>query len=132
MKTTNPKIGVWKCERGGEAEVFQTVKRGRHFYTKCDCCGLNQGTGAGRQQQIFDQAQFFDRAAIVIPSGVTASGAKVIEQKPEPEKIAHDFDPSQPAPEDEKSEAVAPSGGIKRFIPGLAFLAAAGVGLWMS
>lgn len=133
MKSANPKIGVWKCERGGVAEVFQTVKRGRHFYTKCDCCGLNQGTGVGRQQQIFDEAEFFDRAAIVIPSGVTAGGAKVIESSPvEPEKIADDFDPSRPVPEEEKSAPVEQGGGIKRFIPGLVFLTAAGVGLWMS
>lgn len=134
MKTVNPKIGVWKCERGGIAEVFQTTKRGRHFYTRCDCCGLNQGTGAGRQQQIFDEAQFIDRAAIAIPSGVTVGGAKVIDlPPPEPEKIALDFDPTEPpAPSETKSEPEQTGAGFKRFLPGVLFIAAAGVGLWMS
>lgn len=133
MRAVNQKIGVWTCERGGVADVFQTVKRGRHFYTKCECCGLNQGTGAGRQQQIYDEAQFIDSAAIVIPSGVVAGGAKVIEQKPEPEKIEdEDFDPSEPVQGETKQKAVASGGGFRRFLPGVILLAAAGVGAWMA
>ena len=131
MKTVNQKIGTWECERGGLADVFQTVKRGRHFYTKCECCGLNQGTGAGRQQQIFDEAQFIDKTSVVIPSGVTVGGARVIESAPEPKKIELDFDPAQPVESESKAVQVKER-SIVRFVPAIAFLAAAGVGLWMS
>lgn len=133
MKQTNPKIGHWTCEQGGDAEVFQTVKRGRHFYTKCECCGLNQGTGAARQQRIFDGAQFIDRAAIAIPSGVTIAGGKVIDQPAqEPEKVALDFDPTEPAEGEVVSERPPVEANFKRFLPGILFVAAAGVGLWMN
>ncbi len=133
MKTQNQKIGTWECERGGAADVFQTVKRGRHFYTKCECCGLNQGTGAGRQQQIFDEAQFIDKTAVVIPSGVTAGGARVIESAPEPKKIesVSDFDPAQPLESEPKAVATSDRSMV-RMMPGVLFLLAAGVGLWMS
>lgn len=134
MKPANPKIGVWTCEQGGTAEVFQTVKRGRHFYTKCECCGLNQGTGAGRQQRIFNEAKFIDRAAIAIPSGVTVGGGNVIDQPAKgQERIALDFDPTEPAPQSEaESEPTKAGAGFKRFLPGVLFIAAAGVGLWMN
>lgn len=133
----NPLLGHWKCERGGNAEVFQTKKRGSHFYTRCDCCGLNQGTGAGRQQDIYDKAVFLAGVTVAKPSNVgDAPGEKVIEH--EPAKLESgtqgdsDFDPKEiPAdepvkkPEDKKS-------GFARFVPGVVLLAAAGVGLWMS
>jgi hypothetical protein len=136
----NQKIGTWKCERSGVADVFQTVKRGRHFYTRCDCCGLNQGTGSARQQQIFNEAQFIDKSAVVIPSGVSMA-AKVIEHepvKPEPAKLEDkrpgnaDFNPKE-MPADEPVKAPADKKpGFMRFLPGVILLAAAGVGVWMS
>jgi hypothetical protein len=133
----NQKIASWVCERGGQADVYQTVKRGRHFYTRCDCCGLNQGTGSARQQQIFDEAVFIDKGTIVVPSGVSVSGAKVVDldavKKIEGEGLgrgAGDFDPSEavdsvePAPEKPRSAL--------RFFPVVVLLAAAGAGLWMN
>lgn len=138
MNEKNQKIASWVCERGGQADVFQTVKRGRHFYTRCDCCGLNQGTGSARQQQIFDEAVFLDKSAVVIPSGVSASGAKVIEpdpeKKPAVENIGHvpgdDFDPS--AVVDDVEPVTEKPRSAMRFFPAVVLLAAAGFGLWMN
>lgn len=142
MSGKNPKIGTWTCERGGNADVFQTIKKGRHFYTHCECCGLNQGTGSRRQQQIFNEAQFIDKTAVVIPSGVSMSeSAKVIEHepaKPALEKITSDeladFDPKEiPADEPAQKPADKKPGGFARLLPGLAlFAVAAGAGLWMN
>ncbi len=137
MSDKNQKIGTWTCEQGGDAEVFQTVKRGRHFYTRCECCGLNQGTGVKRQQRIFDEAKFLDKSAVFIPSGVSASGGVVIEQEPVKKSGAPvlDFDPNEKAPEEiVQSAPVQPADkpGFARFLPGVILLAAAGVGLWMN
>lgn len=143
MSGRNPKIGTWKCERGGAADVFQTVKKGRHFYTHCECCGLNQGTGSRRQQQIFNEAQFIDKTSVVIPSGVSMSesseSSKVIEHEPVrpalekiPNAAAADFDPKE-IPADEPKPSDKKIAGIARFLPGLALFAlAAGAGLWMN
>jgi hypothetical protein len=134
----NQKIASWVCERGGQADVYQTVKRGRHFYTRCDCCGLNQGTGAARQQQIFDEAVFLDRSAVAVPSGVSAAGAKVVEQEPVKKPAAEsvnpgpgaDFDPSAIV-ESGEQEQEKPRSAL-RFLPAVALLVAAGAGLWMN
>ena len=135
MNEKNQKIADWVCDQGGAAEVFQTVKRGRHFYTRCDCCGLNQGTGTVRQQKIFDEAVFLDKSGVVIPSGVSV-GAKVIEREPvktlESENISHgpeDFDPSEVSEDLEVQEK--PRSAL-RLLPAVVLLAAAGAGLWMS
>ena len=69
-KEPNQVIGYWTCQEGGKAEVFQTKKRGRHFYTRCTCCGFQQGTGANRQQKIYDEAEFLSGVTVVKPSNV--------------------------------------------------------------
>lgn len=138
---SNPQLGYWTCERGGKADVYQTLKKGRHFYTKCSCCGLNQGTGTARQQAIFDEAEFFQEVTIARPSGVVDKadpGAVVNDppkvehkpkQKPEP-KAAPDFDPTLPV--DEPVQVIdEPKKGFARFLPGVILLVAAGVGAWM-
>lgn len=139
---SNPQLGYWTCERGGKAEVYQTLKKGRHFYTKCSCCGLNQGTGTARQQAIFDEVELFAEVTIARPSGVVDKadpGAVVNDppkvehkprQKPVP-KVEPDFDPTLPAdepvavePEPEKK-----SSGVLLALS--VFAAAVGVGVWM-
>lgn len=110
-----PIIGHWVCSEGGRAEVTQTVKRGNHFNTKCDCCGFVQGTGAKRQTAIWQTADFFEGATVIKPANVSESDAKEINREPEkagddvskvtePEQA--DFDPSESVPEPEsKPEA---------------------------
>jgi hypothetical protein len=138
----NPVIGSWQCSEGGSAEVKQTKKRGRHFYTQCECCGLQQGTGAALQQRIWDEAEFLPGVAVVRPSNVLEKGntvsetgasepAKATEPASEPEpKAPGDFDPNEPEPISEPEPTQSGFSGAK-IIAGLALLAAAGVGAWM-
>lgn len=128
----NEVLGHWTCEQGGRAEVMQTKKRGRHFYTRCDCCGLNQGTGQKRQQRIFDEAEFSDRAALVIPSNVEVGNVIPDKSEPVPKPEPADFDPTEPEPESEPSGVTSGAVGFKKFIPGAVLLLAAGVGVWMN
>ena len=126
---------------GGVADVYQTKKRGRHFYTRCDCCGLNQGTGSGRQQKIFDEATF-TAVDFVTPSNVDANKAVVSEQ-PEPMKktqipnqsASDDFNPNEQISEEPSQEVTqAPSErkGLKIGLALLAMGASVGAGIWMS
>lgn len=128
----NQLLGHWTCERGGNAEVYQTKKRGSHFYTRCECCGLNQGTGAGRQQDIYDKAIFVPGVTVVKPSNVGESGKNIINDSPkvEPEKLPPpgDFDPTVVDPEQAKEPEKKASGV---WLPLSIFVAAVGAGIWM-
>lgn len=135
LKPINEKIGTWVCGAGGVAEVFQTKKPGRHFYTRCKCCGLNQGTGAARQQRIYDEAVFIDKSAIVIPSGVSV-GASL-----DHEMVGHEETKPQSSPVDEvknwtpdelESEPVhvEQKSVLAKLAPFLIVAAAVGVGIW--
>lgn len=128
----NQLLGHWKCERGGNAEVFQTKKRGSHFYTRCDCCGLNQGTGAGRQQDIYDNAVFLSGVTVVKPSNVSDTpGQKVIEHEPvRVEPVTRDFDPAIDIQDEPVEEPEKKTGGV--LLPLSIFFAAVGAGLWLS
>ena len=129
----NQLLGHWKCERGGNAEVYQTKKRGSHFYTRCECCGLNQGTGAGRQQDIYDNAVFLPGLTVVKPTNVGEQKAKVIESDspgdtgklPPP----RDFDPAVDVPPEPQEPEKKASGVL---LPLSIFIAAVGAGLWIS
>lgn len=136
----NPKLGTVRCPAGNTADVYQTRKRGRHFYTRCDCCGLMQGTGKQRQQFIWDNADFQTDAHR--PSNVTESPesqGEVVDQpaaepKPEASEPAGDFDPTaESEPEPESTEPEPTSGGAKAGLVavGLTLLAGA-VGVWMN
>ncbi|WP_444884853.1 hypothetical protein [Microbulbifer sp. PSTR4-B] len=70
----NPVIGHWQCPEGSKAEVRQAAKRGRHFYTSCDCCGVNMGAGAARQTKIWREAEFLQGADVFKPSNVSDEG----------------------------------------------------------
>lgn len=90
-RAEKPLLGHIECQMGERAEVRQTSKRGAHFYTRCDCCGLMQGTGAKVQQKIWDKAEWLPGAVYSRPSNVTDKGLEpvaaievvpAIEQKP--------------------------------------------------
>lgn len=137
----NPKLGTVRCPAGGVADVYQTRKRGRHFYTRCECCGLMQGTGQKRQQYIWDNAEFLPGVTVHKPANVEdagkgepeqtggeQTGGKLAYSAPEP-----DFDPAE-EPEEPGQEG---ENENKRPIrTGLAALGvtllAVGAGLWMS
>lgn len=133
MSSDNALLGYWTCERGGRAEVRQTKKQGRHFYTKCDCCGLNQGTGAKRQQEIWDSAEFVDKSVVARPLNVVIDAVAVNEPAPKVEapKVdpVGDFNPTAEPVVSPPSEQ---KNGFVKFVPGLVLLAAAGVGAWLS
>jgi hypothetical protein len=138
VTSPNPILGYWKCERGGRAEVRQTKKKGRHLYTQCQCCGLNQGTGDARQQQIWDEMETLPEATIVRPSNVqetkpylSEDGATEPKKPSEPEpKAPSDFDPAEPEPESEPEPTASGFSGTK-LVAGLALILAAGAGAWM-
>lgn len=140
-KETRPALGVWRCPMGGSALVYQTVKAGNHFYTHCACCGLQQGTGAARQQRIWDETEFYNRGSVVRPGNVA------IDLKPEsepseaataeavPDKGEADFDPGEREvdPEAEKQPEKREGGGVlKKVIPLVLLFGAGVVGSWMS
>lgn len=137
----NELLGHVTCPQGGRAEVRQTKKAGRHFYTSCECCGLNQGAGQARQQHIYDNAEFLQGVTVVRPSNVTETAKPVNDPEPvkpaeasEPESKGQlepvgDFDPAATEPESNNAPA---SRGLVRFLPGVILLAAAGVGAWMA
>lgn len=141
QKPINEKIGTWVCGGGGVADVYQTKKQGKHFYTRCDCCGLVQGTGKALQQRIYDTAKFIDKSAIAVPSGVDIGAfldaevgqefkqteAPVNNDKQQSEAV--DFDPT----EIEESEPVRREGVgfFKKIVPFFVVAAAVGVGAWM-
>lgn len=132
----NEIIGYWTCPEGGKAEVTQTKKRGRHFNTRCDCCGFNQGTGAPRQQKIWDQAEFLPGVTVVRPSNVTETQAKPPVNEPEPETVPatveqpaltelDDYDPdelSDPEPEPETEQAPPAAGSGLRKAAGVSLI----------
>lgn len=130
MREQNPLLGHWQCPEGGRAEVYQTKKAGRHFYTRCACCGLMQGTGAALQQRIFDQAVFLPAVAVVAPSNVVMDKSRVVEVEPVVTKPALDFDPSEPVP-DERVEAATEKPRFDFLVPLGAFLVAGAAALWM-
>lgn len=137
----NVLLGYITCPKGSRAEVRQTIKKGRHFYTNCgkECCGLVQGTGAVIQQDIYDNAEFLPGVTIVKPANVVEKSEPVgepkrIEAAPESEPEAKpkrepqsDFDPVESEVEAVPSEPR----GLVRFVPGIVLLVAAGVGVWM-
>lgn len=141
MKPRNEKLGTWTCDAGGVADVFQTKKLGKHFYTHCDCCGLNQGTGTARQQKIFDEAEFINKATVVVPSNVNVGKIGVVSTvPPELEKPADknsgapakDFDPSEPVPQSVGQQEESKPFPTGKFIAGIAFMLAAGAGIWLN
>lgn len=138
MKPKNEKLGTWKCSAGGTADVFQTKKLGRHFYTHCACCGLNQGTGAARQQKIFDEAVFINPSAVLVPSNVKVGNvvSSVPPELEKPESVkqsapAQDFNPNEPVEQVAQSAPAQPFPTGKLFA-GVVLLLAAGAGAWMN
>ena len=139
----NQLLGHWVCDLGGQAEVYQTKKKGDHFYTRCQCCGLVQGTGAQRQQKIYSEAKFISGVTVRVPANVDANAAKAAPvNEPEPEQeqakpAVSDFDPSE-KPSEEQSEVTETEPGVNRLgvaakaLPLLVLGIAAGVGAWMN
>lgn len=135
----NPKLGTVGCPAGGVADVYQTRKRGKHFYTRCECCGLLQGTGQKRQQFIWDNAEFLPGVTVHKPANVddTGKGEAEPEAAQEPESApepASDFDPAaEPEPVNQELEQEQSGSGIKTGLAAVGVtLLAVGAGLWMS
>lgn len=138
--SNNELLGHVVCSQGGRAEVRQTKKAGRHFYTSCECCGLNQGTGQTRQQHIYDKAEFLPGVTVVRPSNVVETAKPVGEPEPEKPPVSGEPEPKpkaepvsdfNPYESEQVSEPSPASRGVVRFLPGVILLAAAGVGVWM-
>ncbi|WP_045827158.1 hypothetical protein [Teredinibacter turnerae] len=136
MSDPNKLLGHWTCPEGGKAEVYQTKKRGRHFYTRCDCCGLQQGTGASRQQKIYNEAEFIPGVEYSLPSNVKADQKPTQEEKPAKAAVLPDFDPNEAKESEPEGEAVteqASGNGRLMWALGLVGMGlAAGVGAWMN
>lgn len=110
----NPVIGRWECPAGGDmAAVFQTKRRGRHFYTKCTCCGTNQGQEAKRQQRIWEEAQWLPDAVVVRPSNVKDNGQALAGQV-EQSRQNQERDQRQ-APDQERDQVPAEQGAARQW-----------------
>ncbi len=137
-ESKNPILGKIKCELGSYAEVRQTIKRGRHFYTDCECCGKNQGTKQKRQQKIWDEAEFLEGAVVVKPSNVTdtvkPTQSEVVSE-PEGQVQAESDDDFNPNADLETADEDAPASGskIKKAAAAVGVvLLGVGGGLWLS
>lgn len=118
-------IGRFTCAMGGRGTIQQTKRKGNHFLTRCTCCGFNQGTGAERQQWIWDNAEWLGAAPqppVNVKVGTKAAAETTTE--PEAETLA-EFDPFEP---EEVTEAANQGGGSGRGrkVAAVASLAAIG------
>jgi len=135
---TNPLLGHVECrECLKPAEVYQTKRSGRHFYTDGCACGRNDGTKAPRQQRIWDEAKFLDDSSVHRPSNVTdePKGEIVTETVPDaPDTVDVDADQGggEPADEDDIDIGDAPRKRGKGLIAlGVVLLSTVGGVLWM-
>lgn len=134
----NEVIGHWRCDAGGQANVMQTKRRGHHLYTNCDCCGLDQRTGAARQTKLWNESQFFAGVTVKKPANVTEQTEYVTdsatEHKPEsePEQTGQQAEQEpdwEPEETDEETEPE-PSRSWPRLLAGVSLIGGA-VGGWL-
>ncbi len=135
----NPKLGSIKCALGNQADVYQTTKRGSHFYTRCECCGLMQGTKAQIQQHIWDNTEWVEGVERRQPSNVNATQSEpVSELAPPPAKrepvVDDDFDPNaEPVGDEPEPEHGSGSSGLRKGLMALgAMVLGVGGGMWLS
>lgn len=139
-RTEKPLLGYITCPEGEKAEVRQTSKRGAHFYTRCTCCGLMQGTGDKVQQKIWDNAEWLPGAVFSRPSRVVDRGrvpvvsvesvepVATIEQKPsEPESVEeYELGDFESEIEQTQGEPIESGGGVKKGLLALGVTVLAG------
>ncbi len=138
---SNEIIGTWQCGGGGTADVMQTKRRGKHLYTNCACCGLNQGTGAAFQTRLWNESTFKPGATVIKPSNVTDDKpGQSVKSEPEPvggavteSESPNDDEEYSPQAIDEKETETETGGGGSAFglLAGLV-LVGSGIGgyLW--
>ncbi|WP_339074924.1 hypothetical protein [Teredinibacter turnerae] len=129
-------VGHIQCAAGNRAEVRQAVRRGNHFYTVCDCCGTNQGTGKARQQWIWDNAEFIAGATVKKPINVTDEKPVVSESSVESEPVqieagTGDFDPAEPVETESAPAVKTGETGMGSKLVGVGLLLASGLGAWL-
>lgn len=113
-------IGKYTCPVGGaEAQIQQGNRKGKHFITRCECCGFNQGTGKARQQRIWDEAEWIGETPEP-PVNVTVTKSEGSRPKTETEPD-RDFEPDLDLVEREEQP--------KKSKKGLVALVVAGVGV---
>ena len=117
----NDVLGYTKCEAGGRASVHRTNRgKARYLYTRCDCCGCDQRTGAAVQTRLFTTTEWLNGAPDAPPNLLTTA----IQPKNEP-KLQSKTEPLQPDFEP-KVEAVPQP---KEEPKGMGFLTMAGAAL---
>ncbi|WP_127455164.1 hypothetical protein [Streptomyces sp. B29(2018)] len=145
-KPQNPVIGHWQCPIGGRAIVRQATKRGRHFYTQCDCCGVQMGTAAQRQTKIWQEAEFSPPDGVTVykpnnvndehqaPANLPAPGEfeAVDPEKPASPEAAERWKPGQSEPAEGDQEPEQPTSGNRGALVALGVAAIAAIGgAWM-
>lgn len=74
-QSTNPLLGEVRCDDcGGVRYVYQSKRKGKHLYTRCGACGIDQRTGAAPQAKM---AQY-------VPVGTLATEPEPAQTAPEP------------------------------------------------
>lgn len=111
----NAVLGYMTCEAGGRASVHRAVRgKGRHFYTRCDCCGCDQRTGATFQTHVYNSTQWLGDKPIA-PVNYLGEGAPKSEpvvQPTEPSSDAGLADDWQPKEEPKKEAVGQPKGRL--------------------
>lgn len=126
----NDVLGYTKCETGGRATVHKMGRgKARYLYTRCDCCGCDQRTGATVQTRLYTQTEWIGEAPEPPPNLLTTEiqpKTQVVEpeiqpkKEPEPQPKTTEWEP-EPQPKQQPTEQ--PKGS------GLGLLAIAGAAL---
>ncbi|MBE0507793.1 MAG: hypothetical protein IBX50_13965 [Marinospirillum sp.] len=124
MSINNPVLGVCECpECGGQASVMQSKRRGRHLYTNCSSCGLDQRTGAEVQNRLWHGTEWKTGVDPMHhrPSSVVDGWKPKPQAEPQPSvapaEPMPDWSPDDPA--DQQESAVKPKSGAGRALVAL-------------
>lgn len=131
----NDVLGYITCESGGRASVHQAKRgNGLFLYTRCDCCGCDQRTGAAVQTRLFNGTTWRGDTPKAPPNLITAvAPVKTTEKQPEATEVQPEWEPEKvdsTKVEAANSEPIGSFGGVLAgvgFVCGVVLLSMAGV-----
>ena len=119
----NAVLGYIKCEAGGRATVHRTNRgQARYLYTRCDCCGCDQRTGAAVQTRLYNGTEWLNGAPDAPPNLITT------EKQPQKAVVQPENEP-QPQPKKEEWEPEKITAPEPKGNGGLGLVAVLGGGL---
>ena len=132
----NEVLGSIPCDCGRNADVMQTKRAGKHLYSRCADCGLDQRTGAKVQTRLWLETEWRNGVKPPRPSNVSESATKpateTATEKPSSGGAFEDFEPDTLAAEKATNEATKnkPKGRFGVVAGGLLIITALGAAIW--